>query len=48
MAYQRRIRYENSDGSFEKWLIGNGAGKEVANYDGDKPLGNDNNEVSSL
>ena len=40
--------YKNVDGSIAQWLIANGADKEVANYDGDKPIGNDNNEVSSF
>ena len=38
--------YENVDDCIAKWLIANGADIEVANYDGDKPIGNDNNEVS--
>ena len=39
--------YENVDDSIAKWLIANGADMEVVNYDDDKPIGNDNNEVSS-
>ena len=40
--------YENVDDSIAKWLIANGADMEVVNYDDDKPIGNDNNEVSSF
>ena len=40
--------YENVDDCIVKWLIANGADMEVVNYDDDKPIGNDNNEVSSF
>ena len=40
--------YENVDDCIAKWLIANGADIEVANYDGEKPIGNDKNKISSL
>ena len=40
--------YENVDDSIAKWLIENGADMEVVNYDDEKPIGNDKNEVSSF
>ena len=36
--------YENVDDCIAKWLIANGANMNVVNFDGDKPIGNDNNE----
>ena len=38
--------YENVDDCIAKWLLAKGANMEVTNYDDDKPIGNDNNEVS--
>jgi hypothetical protein len=40
--------YENVDDCIATWLIANGAHMEVANYDDEKPIGNDKNEVSSI
>ena len=36
--------YENVDDCIAKWLIANGANMEVVNFDGETPIGNDNNE----
>ena len=40
--------YENVDDCIAKWLVANGANMEVFNYDGEKPIGNDKNKISSI
>ena len=40
--------YENVDDCIATWLVANGAHMEVANYDDEKPIGNDKKKISSL
>ena len=39
---------ENVDDCIAKWLVANGADMEVINFNGEKPIGNDKNKMSSL